>query len=216
VHEGALQTDGNSQRPLHGTEGWPFTTRPCRFGPGESLIRSSLRGLGTCGTICDGTVSFGLILATCQGPPAEVTGRDVDLQGLKETTQRWIHGIRDNQDLTLLDELASPDYVYRVPGQEDVHAAGLPELLATLHAAFPDLHNTIEQQVAEEGIVVTRGTTHGTQLGPFGELEATGRTVALPWVMVTRFEQGRIVEDWELYNELSLETQLGAVSSPAS
>lgn len=157
-----------------------------------------------------------LLSVSCQGPPPEIGERGADLQLLKETTQRWIHGIWDNQDLALLDELASPDYVYRVPGQEDVHADALPELLAGLHAAFPDLHNTIEQQVAEDGIVVTRGTTHGTNLGPYGEMEATGKTIALPWILITRFDQGRIVEDWELYNELTFETQLGIISSPSS
>ena len=157
-----------------------------------------------------------LLFASCQGPPANTGEQDADLQLLKETTQRWIHGIWDNQDIALLNELASPDYVYRVPGQEDVHADALPELLATLHTAFPDLHNTIEEQVAEAGIVITRGTTHGTHLGPFGEMAATGNTIALPWILITRFHQGRIVEDWELYNEVTLQTQLGIVPPAAS
>ena len=157
-----------------------------------------------------------LLSVSCQGPPSDNAEQEADLQLLKETTQRWIHGIWDNQDIALLDELASPDYVYRVPGQEDVHADALPELLASLHTAFPDLHNTIEEQVAEAGIVITRGTTHGTHLGPLGEVEATGNTVALPWILITRFDQGRIVEDWELYNEVTFQTQLGIVTPPAS
>ena len=157
-----------------------------------------------------------LLSVSCQGPPPDTAEQTLDLQLLKETAHRWIVGIWDNQDLDLLDELASPDYVYRVPGQEDVHADALPELLASLHTAFPDLHNTIEEQVAEAGIVITRGTTHGTHLGPLGEIEATGNTIALPWVIITRFDQGLIVEDWELYNELTFQTQLGIVAPPSS
>lgn len=156
-----------------------------------------------------------LFSASCQGAPPPAAAQGEDLQSLKETTERWIHAIWDNQDFDILSELGSPNYVYRVPGQEDVHADALPDVVAGLHAAFPDLHNTIEQQVAEGGVVVTRGTTHGTHQGPLGDLAATGRTVAVPWIIITRFDQGRIVEDWELYNELSLQTQLGIVSPPS-
>lgn len=133
----------------------------------------------------------------------------MDLAQQKETARRWIIGVWNEQNFELVGELATPDYVYRVPGQLEIKADALPAYVAALHAAFPDLGNTIEEQIAEPGIVVTRGTTRGTHLGPMGELAATGRKVALPWVMITRFAGGRVREDWELYDEHSLLQQLG-------
>ena len=34
----------------------------------------------------------------------------------------------------------------------------------------------------------------------------------MPWVMITRIRDGRIIEDLEIYDSLGLLTQLGAVS----
>ncbi len=133
----------------------------------------------------------------------------MDAAWLKDTARRWIVGIWNEQNFTVLDELGSPDYVYRVPGKEEVRPDALPQYVARLHGAFPDLHNIIEAQVAEGSTVVTLGTTHGTHRSPFGDLPPTGRTMAVPWVMVTRFHEGRVVEDCEYYDELLLLQQLG-------
>lgn len=95
-------------------------------------------------------------------------------------------------------------------GGLELRADDLPAHIATLRTAFPDLGNTIEEQIAEPGIVVTRGTTRGTHLGPMGDLAATGRKVTVPWVIITRFAGERVSEDWELYDENGLLQQLGA------
>jgi steroid delta-isomerase-like uncharacterized protein len=143
-----------------------------------------------------------------------VTSEDavMELTGLKDAARRWITGIWNDQDFTVLEELGSPEYVYRVPGKEEVRPDALPRYVARLHGAFPDLHNTIEAQFAESGTVVTLGTTHGTHLKPLGETPPTGRTIAVPWAMVTRFREGRVVEDLEYYDEQLLLRQLGTAS----
>jgi len=133
----------------------------------------------------------------------------MDTRDLKDAARKWIIGIWDRQDFGLLETMGSPDYVYKVPGNEDVSAAALPEYVAGLRAAFSVLSNTIEEQVAEENVVVSRGTTRAKNDGPFGDLPATGNSIELPWVIITRFEQGRISEDWEIYNEMTLLSQLG-------
>ena len=71
--------------------------------------------------------------------------------------------------------------------------------------------NSFELQVAEGDVVVTRGTTRGTHEGSFAGIEATGEKIALPWVFITRFVEGQIAEDWELYDALGLMQQLGAI-----
>jgi steroid delta-isomerase-like uncharacterized protein len=133
----------------------------------------------------------------------------MDPAAMKEAARRWIVGIWNEQDFAVLAELGSPGYVYRVPGKEEVRPEALPAYVARLHGAFPDLHNTLEAQVAEGETVVTLGTTHGTHLRPLGDVPATGRTMEVPWAMVTRFRDGRIVEDSEYYDESLLLRQLG-------
>jgi steroid delta-isomerase-like uncharacterized protein len=135
----------------------------------------------------------------------------MDADALKETTRRWIIGIWDNADFSLIDELASADYVFRAEGDEEVRRAALREYVSSMRSAIPDLNNTIEMQVAEDDIVVTRGTTRGTHNGPFGDIPASGNPIVVPWVMFTRFKDGRIAEDYELYDAMSLMRQVGAI-----
>jgi predicted ester cyclase len=90
--------------------------------------------------------------------------------------------------------------------------AAIRELALKFCTAFPDLSNTIEEQVAEPGVVVTRGTARGTHKAPFAGLAPTGRSVTIQWVMISRFEGDRIAKDFEVYDELGLLRQLGAKS----
>jgi len=130
---------------------------------------------------------------------------------LKDVVRRWIIGTWDEGNVALLDEFATPNYVYRAPGDEELDGKALQEYSASIRSAFPDLNNTIEMQVAEGDVVVTRGTTRGTHEGSFAGIAPTGEQIALPWVFITRFENGRIAEDWELYDALGLMQQLGAI-----
>ena len=115
-------------------------------------------------------------------------------------------------NLALVDEVALSDYVYRAPGLEEVRRAkALKELVTFYRSAFPDLSNTIEEQIAEGDRVVTRGTTHGTHKAPLGKIPASGKRVAVPWVMISRFDGEKIAEEWEVYDSLSLMQQIGAI-----
>lgn len=132
----------------------------------------------------------------------------------KETVHRWIKGIWDGGNVGLMDELASDGYAFSSPGHGEMRGEAFREFVAQVRSAFPDLNNTIESQISEGDVVVTRGTTRGTHDGDFGEIGATGKSVAIPWVMYTRIQNGRILEDWELYDGLGMMTQLGVIPAP--
>ena len=91
---------------------------------------------------------------------------------------------------------------------------------ATEHVrtAFPDYHRTIEAQVAEGDLVVTRWTMRGTHQGPYRSgalgrtLAPTGRPVEVPGTSIHRIAGGRIVESWVQGNDSAqLLLQLGAL-----
>lgn len=134
----------------------------------------------------------------------------------KAIVRRWLIGICDEQNFALFGELASEQYVYEAVGHGAMPGLQCCDLVRAMHTAFPDLHNTIEQQVAEGGNVVTRGITTGTQRGVFGEIPASGKAVAVPWVVITTFKDDRIVRDWELYDASGMMSQLGALSEVES
>ena len=135
----------------------------------------------------------------------------MDAQEMKDTTRRWMTGIFDNGNFDLIEELTAESYTFHHPRLGVVERDAYADLANLFRSAFPDLNNTFEEQVVEGNTVVTRGTTRGTHQGPLGDLPATGKTVALQWVVFTRFDGDRIVEDWQTYDALALMNQLGVI-----
>jgi steroid delta-isomerase-like uncharacterized protein len=79
--------------------------------------------------------------------------------------------------------------------------------------AFPDLHPTVEDVIAEGDKVVTRWTIRGTHQGEIEEFgPPTGRQAEIQGITIHRIQGGRIVEEWNSYDNLSLLQQLGLMS----
>ena len=77
--------------------------------------------------------------------------------------------------------------------------------------AFPDLHFSIEDQIAEGDTVVTRWSTTGTHQGEFLGMPPTGKQVTCTGINIHRFENGMIVESWQNLDMLGVLQQLGAI-----
>ena len=83
-----------------------------------------------------------------------------------------------------------------------------------LRTAFPDLHFTIEELVAEGDIVAGRLTMSGTHEGPLMGIPPTGRAVRQDHMHFVRFRDGKAVEHWGVRDELGMMQQMGVM--PAS
>ena len=101
------------------------------------------------------------------------------------------------------------------------HRAGcdaVRQVVTRLRSAFPDLHVTVEDQVAEGDKVSTRRTWRGTHLGELetaiGRIPPSGKRVAWTGINLVRFADGKIVEDWINRDDLGLLQQLGAIPPP--
>jgi predicted ester cyclase len=117
---------------------------------------------------------------------------------------------------TTIDEVVEPDALIRTPLPiEATGAELLKELFARLHRAFPDLHVTIEDLIAEGDKVVARDTVTGTHLGEYMGLAPTGRSITYDEVFICRFAGDRIAETWGVVDVLSQMRQLGAIRGQA-
>ena len=117
--------------------------------------------------------------------------------------------------LEIADQLYAPGYIDHVArGPEPQRVSG-PEgikLAVTLfRTAFPDLTYSVEEEMAERDLVMTRFSARGTNLGPFLGHKPTGRVVTYTGFDLNRIERGRIVESWVNYDALALLQQLGLV-----
>ena len=112
-----------------------------------------------------------------------------------------------------LDEILAPDYVLH---PEEVRGAdGLKEVVERYRNALSGLRVTIDQQFAEGDYVATRLTIRGTHDGDLMGAQPTGRDVTFTGITISRCEGGRIVEEWEITDAVSLLGQIGALPEMA-
>jgi predicted ester cyclase len=118
---------------------------------------------------------------------------------------------RGNFDV--LDTVLTPGYVVH---PEDAHGAtGLQELVEGYRAALSDLRVEIEQQFSARDRVATVSTVRGTHDGDLMGTPPTKREVAFAMITISRIEDGRIAEEWEIADTVSLLAQVGALPEPA-
>jgi hypothetical protein len=113
-----------------------------------------------------------------------------------------------------IDELVAPDVLIRTPLPVEVTGArAIKEVFARLHRAFPDLHITVEELIAEGEKVVSRNSVTGTHEGEYMGLPPTGKTVTYNEIFVFRFLDSRVVETWGVVDVFSQMQQLGVIAA---
>jgi steroid delta-isomerase-like uncharacterized protein len=114
-----------------------------------------------------------------------------------------------------IDEIVDPDVLIRTPlPAKTTGAQALKEVFARLHAAFPDLHVTVEDLIAEGDKVAGRNSVTGTHRGEYMGVAPTGKTVTYNEIFIFRFAAGRISETWGVVDLFSQMKQLGLIESP--
>lgn len=90
------------------------------------------------------------------------------------------------------------------PGRE-----GLKTIARALRAAFPDLKNTIDLQVAEGDLVATKITYTGTMKGDLWGMPATGKQATWTESHFLRIKNGQSTDHWGDIDQLGMLRQLG-------
>ena len=128
--------------------------------------------------------------------------------------RQYIEQVLNQGDFSVLNDLVHPDYVYRAPGHELRGREQLQALFKAYRSAFPDLHIDIDQLVTTVDRVAVAFTLTGTHDGSLMGIAASGHPVSVNGAVFSRFRDGKIAEEWEILDQLSLFEQLGAVSLP--
>jgi steroid delta-isomerase-like uncharacterized protein len=77
-----------------------------------------------------------------------------------------------------------------------------------MHAAFPDVTVTVQDQIAEGDKVVTRWTAQATHQGEFMGIPPTGKQVTAKAIHVHQIIDGKIAALWEEFDMAGLIQQL--------
>jgi steroid delta-isomerase-like uncharacterized protein len=115
-------------------------------------------------------------------------------------------------DLDRLDEYIAADYVRHCQATPDVEVTsldGLKEFLIRDRETVPNPQMVVHRLVAEDDLVAFWATYKGIQEGPMGPFPATGKLLELDFAGIHRIDDGKIVETWVIWDNLTGLTQLG-------
>lgn len=86
--------------------------------------------------------------------------------------------------------------------------AGVEQVVRQMRTIYPDYHEDPQLVIAEGDLVAVRQTVTGTHSGA-GPFPATHRSFEVVDMMFCRVRDGKLAEQWGLFDQYSLITQLG-------
>lgn len=134
----------------------------------------------------------------------------------KTVLKRFFEELFTRGNLSVADEIVGANYVNHnaVPG-ETPGREGLKGFVIYLRTAFPDIHFTVEDQIAEGDKVVTRWSVTGTQQGEFAGIPATGKPINVTAINIHQVSNDQIQEAWLNWDTLGMMQQLGVIPAPS-
>jgi steroid delta-isomerase-like uncharacterized protein len=143
-------------------------------------------------------------------PP--VASDDETAQNMAIVRQFYEEFSSGNADVIL--EVHSATLTMHFPGGvEDVPTQVLRDDLAAIKAANPDLRAEVHSIFGAGNLVVTELTWTATHTGDFFGIPATGKTAMHHGIVARRLENGKIVESWEVFDDLGFLQSLGYLPS---
>jgi uncharacterized protein (TIGR02246 family) len=140
------------------------------------------------------------------------------------TTQTFEAGTEafNAHDFERFASLLTDDVVFTAPGEGERTGRGAcVEYYRGWIEAFPDarvavdaVHLVDDAVIAEEGRFI--GTHDGVLHTPIGNLPPTGRAVAVPYVHILRFRDGKHAAMGLMFDRLLMLEQLGLTPEPAA
>jgi steroid delta-isomerase-like uncharacterized protein len=136
----------------------------------------------------------------------------------KALIHKWVDEVlntRDVSDQSLAYELVASDFVGHFPGQPPIEGLEAFRQFGSLYfSAFPDLQITPEDLIAEGDKVTMRYGWRGTHQGELMGIPATGKQVKTSGISILRIANGKIAEQWDNFDNLSMLQQLGVIPAP--
>ena len=123
----------------------------------------------------------------------------------KAIARRYFNEILNKGSDAAIDSIVAADVVFRNPPAVVKGIADFRKLVAGLRGAFPDLHFTLEDELAEGNKVATRWVMRGSQGAR--KMDVTGMDIFL-------IENGKIREIWVNMDTLLQARQTGTVAGP--
>lgn len=129
-----------------------------------------------------------------------------NLEANKAIARRYFDEIINQKKASLVDSIFDKDYHLHglESGSEGKSSDEVKNFLPSLYKAFPDIHYTISDMIAEKDKVVVIAQANGTQKEEiFGIKPTNGKLANLSEIFIFRIYNNKIIEGWrqvDLYN----------------
>lgn len=107
----------------------------------------------------------------------------------KKAVNRFFEEVFNKRNLALVDEFVSPNFINHNSSMKVRGVEGVKHCIKAQFEAFPDIHTTIEDIIAEGDKVVVRARDRFTQ-------QSDGKPVELTWIEIIRLEDEKLAEAW--------------------
>jgi len=114
-------------------------------------------------------------------------------------------------NLSVLEGIIHPEYQYSSPDSQLKGIGQLKEFIQAFRSAFPDLSLHIDDLFTFDDRSCTAFTLRGTHEEDFMGIPRTKKSVQVRGMVMSRFKDNKISEDWEILDNLSFFQQLGVV-----
>jgi steroid delta-isomerase-like uncharacterized protein len=130
--------------------------------------------------------------------------------------RRFFEELCNQRNGAVADEIVSVDYVSHGPQAPPAEGPdGVRARIAVYQDALEGYWDLQEVLSAGEDRVVVRWIGRGTHSGELMGIPATGATIACDATTIFRVTDGKIAEEWTVWDALGLLQQVGAVPLPA-
>lgn len=130
----------------------------------------------------------------------------------REAAERWYRAVESGDEGAMVDVLTD-DCDFLSPGGPVSSGKEAATFAGAFMTAFPDARFKFQARVESGDTVAEEGTysgTHtGTLVGPQGDIPATGKTVTIPFVALSKVRDGRVSYHHAYWDNAAFMMQLG-------
>ena len=122
----------------------------------------------------------------------------------KATARSYFEEVVNRGNMSAADTIFASEVQFHYPLGVLSGADAVNEYLAAVRTAFPDIHFTVADVVAEGERVAVRWMLAGTQTGAFRGKAPTGQKVSMPGLTLFHVVNGKIQEMWIAFDPARL------------
>jgi steroid delta-isomerase-like uncharacterized protein len=129
--------------------------------------------------------------------------------------RRFFEEFCNQRRSSVAEELIADDYVSHGPQAPPADGPDGVRERVGLYQEAVDGHWNVEEMFSAGDRVIARWTGTGTHRGELMGVEPTGQPIRVDAISIFRISNGKIAEEWTVWDALGLLQQVGAVPVPA-